>query len=238
MSHPGVLKRICDIDCKNSNIWMDTVYDLFKLSKTASPNEILDKCDEYCRRWTPKDVLQKLTEQMGPLQAAANAEMVFLEGERYLKTTAAMLLDPGARQCYDAWVGAMQSENDQKKKLTRSRLLWFNNNSAKVLFSEKMIDDLDLKRKGGVGPVVVKKSNKRFRVTPQCRSCSDDFDLSGDYLVLHCHCTTRVGHRKCMLQFSSDNKNKCPVCRQLLLKRHQISKYLFWNVKEKYKIIA
>lgn len=214
---------------------METVYDLFKLSQTASPNEILVQIDEYCRQWTPKAVLRKLTEQIGPLQAAANAEMVFLEGERYLKTTAAMLLDPGARQCYDAWIDAVQSENCQKKKLTRSRILWFNNNSGSVSFSEKMIDDLDFKREATVD---TKKSNKRFRVTPQCRSCSNDFDLSGDYLVLHCHCTTRVGHRKCMTQFSKDNKNKCPVCRQMLLKRHQISKYLFWNVKEKYKIIA
>ena len=73
---------------------------------------------------------------------------------------------------------------------------------------------------------------------PQCRACRCSFDFTDEYLVLHCHCTTRVGHKQCLEDFSSRVKHKCPVCRKPLLKRHQVSKYLFWNVKEKYKFIA
>lgn len=213
---------------------METVYDLFGITPTTSPNVILEKCKEYCNRWTFNSVLQKLTERMGALEASLHAHKVFKKGETYLKTMAAMLLDPSARQCYDAWLDTCSSSNEQRRTLTRSRILWFNNNSDSILFSENMLEDLKPKKEA----IVIKKNNKRFRLTPQCRSCRKDFNLSGEYLVLHCHCTTRVGHSSCMVDFSKKNKGKCPVCRQILLKRRQISKYLFWNVKEKYKVIA
>ena len=213
---------------------METVYDLFGITPTTSPGVILKKCKQYCEQWNFNSVLQKLTERIGPLEASLHAQTVYREGETYLKSAAAMLLDPSARQCYDAWLNARSSSNDQQRKLTRSRILWFNNNSQTILFSEAMLQDLKSRKE----ITIVKKNNKRYRLTPQCRACRKDFNLSGEYLVLHCHCTTRVGHTKCMTEFSAKAKGKCPVCRQVLLKRQQISKYLFWNVKEKYKVIA
>ena len=125
-------------------------------------------------------------------------------------------------------------DTPEKKKLTRSRLLWFNDTSDNICFSESMINAL-----GDVGYQTKKEIPKRtMDIRPECRECRMPFDISKDYLVLHCHCTTRVGHEGCLNDFDKRVKHKCPVCRQPTLKRRRISKYLFWNVKEKYKFIA
>ena len=211
-----------------------SVYALFNISHTADPHEILMKCKEYCSRWTLKSVLEDLTERFGPVHAGNNAQNVYSEGEIYLKTTAAMLLDPSARQCYDAWLDAIRSDSPEKKKLTRSRLLWFNDTDSKVCFSESMIESLD----DETPPKKKAKTVHKITTQSECRICRNPFKFSERYLVLHCHCTTRVGHPECLEQFSKNVSNKCPVCRQHLLKRHQVSKYLFWNVKEKYKFVA
>ena len=212
-----------------------SVYDLFNISATASPSEILQKCKDYCAQWTLTAVLEKLTTDFGPVAAANNAQAVYSEGEIYLKSTAAVLFDPGARQCYDAWLDAVDSDSPEKKKLTRSRLLWFNDTAAKVCFSESMIKALG---DSALGPHKKAKIRHKFNTHPECRICRAPFELSERHLVLHCHCTTRVGHPECLARFSKSVSNKCPVCRQHLLKRHQVSKYLFWNVKEKYKFVS
>jgi len=211
-----------------------SVYILFGISPDASPHEILYKCKKYCSEWTLSAVRRRLEESMTPAEASVNASIIFSEGENYLKTSAAMLLDPSARQCYDAWLDAIQKPTPEKIKLTRSRLLWFNDTDNKIRFSESMI-----KKLGPVDIVRPKKKHKScYKPHPQCRQCRGEFDLKKPYLVLHCHCTTRVGHVECLEAFHNRTKHKCPVCRQTLLKRHQISKYLFWNVKERYKFIA
>jgi len=211
-----------------------SVYLLFGLNPEASPHEILRKCKQYCNRWTLPAVRDRLSIIMSHAEAATTAPTVFREGEIYLKSTAAMLLDPSARQCYDAWLDAVNKPSPEKKKLTRSRLLWFNDTESNVYFSESMLKVL-----GDVEvppPTAIVKTSMPSE--PQCRECRCGFQLSGQYLVLHCHCTTRVGHVQCLTDFAARVQHKCPVCRQHLLKRHQVSKYLFWNVKEKYKFIA
>ena len=211
-----------------------SVYILFGLSPEDSPHEILRKCKQYCSRWTMSSVKARLSTTMSAEEAAVNVGKVFNEGELYLKSAAAMLLDPSARQCYDAWLDALRHPSPEKKKLTRSRLLWFNDTESRVYFSESMLKILG---DGTVSPPP-KIPKTSVRVQPQCRVCRCCFKFSEQYLVLHCHCTTRVGHVECLNDFVERVNNKCPVCRQHLLKRNQVSKYLFWNVKEKYKFIA
>lgn len=211
-----------------------SIYDLFSIDPSASPHEILSKCKSYCQQWTIHTVLERLTENLGALEAGNNVQKVYSEGEMYIKSAAAILLDPSARQCYDAWLDAISQGTPEKKKLTRSRLLWFNDTSDNICFSESMINAL-----GDVGYQTKKVIPKRtMDIRPECRECRMPFDISKDYLVLHCHCTTRVGHEGCLNDFDKRVKHKCPVCRQPTLKRRRISKYLFWNVKEKYKFIA
>jgi len=215
---------------------MDTsVYALFGLELSASPHEILAKCREYCNRWTMKAVRAELSMNMSSSEASVSAKTVFEEGEVYLKSAAAMLLDPSARQCYDAWLDTVHHPTSEKKKLTRSRLLWFNDTASNVCFSASMFECLNST------PVIESPPNTSVvtvNAKPRCRECRCNFDFSQPYLVLHCHCTTRAGHLSCLTGFSERVRQKCPVCRQTLLKRNQISKYLLWNVKEKYKFIA
>lgn len=212
-----------------------SVYTLFGLTPVASPHQILEKCKSYCEQWQLDAVSELLKKSQSSAEAAVNAQKIHSEGEIYLKSAAAVLLDPSARQCYDAYLDAMgDCGTSSKKKLTRSRLLWFNNNTNNIEFSQTMIDNMRV----DVPEPPKKKQKRSVKSKPQCRECLAAFDFSEPYLVLHCHCTTRVGHTQCLEGFSSRVRHKCPVCRQTLLKRQQISKYLFWNVKEKYKFIA
>jgi len=184
--------------------------------------------------WDLSTVEKKLRRSMSREEATVCAQQVFGEGQQYIKSIAAMLLDPSARQCYDAWLDVQVAPTSEKISLTRARLAWFNGQATGFTFSDTMIADL-----ASPEQVCIKRSTKRkFSTKPICRGCAEPFNFQDPYLVLHCHCTTRVGHVKCMQEFATEIKNKCPVCRQRLLHRHKVSKYLFWNVKKKFKFIS
>lgn len=211
-----------------------SVYALFGLDSKSSPHEILKECRAKCDQWTLETVTLRLKETMSVEQAVVQAKRVYDVGETYLKSSASMLLDPSARQCYDAWLDVVEQPTPEKKALTKARFLWFNQQDNVVQFSEAMLPCLGDK----VVSVRTNKKRKRMCIEPICRECRCEFDLKQDYLVLHCHCTTRVGHVECLTNFNTRNGHKCPVCRQQLLMRHQVSKYLFWNVKEKFKFVV
>lgn len=211
-----------------------SVYTLLGLPTECSPQDVMKRCQEYLNRWTLQAVAQKLRRSMSPEEAAVLSQKIFAEGQAYLKSSAAMLLDPSARQCYDAWLDVQTNPTPQKIALTRARLSWFNGQTEGIRFNEKMITSLE----SSESIQETRPSKRKFSTEPLCRKCSKPFSFQDPYLVLHCHCTTRVGHVKCMNEFSKEIGHKCPVCRQQLLQRHQVSKYLFWNVKKKFKFIA
>ena len=211
-----------------------SVYTLLSISPRSSPLDILNKFKKYLSLWNLRTVEKKLRFSMPPEEATVCAQQVFEEGQKYLKSIATMLLDPSARQCYDAWLDVQMTPTSEKISLTRARLSWFNGQATGFKFSDSMITQMTSHEQ-----VHIKRSVKRkFAAKPNCRGCEESFNFQDPYLVLHCHCTTRVGHVKCMQNFAGEIKNKCPVCRQRLLHRHQVSKYLFWNVKKKFKFIS
>jgi len=211
-----------------------SVYSLLSISARSSPLDILNQCKNYLSLWTLAAIEKKMRLSMSPEEAAVCAPKVFEDGKKYIKSIATMLLDPSARQCYDAWLDVQSKPTAEKISLTRARLSWFNGQSRSLKFKSTMIEQLASPEK-----VHMKRSTKRkFTTEPLCRCCEKPFSFQDPYLVLHCHCTTRVGHVQCMQKFSAEIKNKCPVCRQRLLHRHQVSKYLFWNVKKKFKFIS
>ena len=55
-------------------------------------------------------------------------------------------------------------------------------------------------------------------------------------MIYQCKCSARIGHVGCADKFAKEYKNKCPVCRGMLLKRYTISKYMFWGIDKKFKI--
>ena len=209
-------------------------YELLKLSKQASPIEILEKCKQYFQEWTLTSVQQKLSLQMSREEAAVGAVDVYEKGKVYLTSIATMLLDPSARQCYDAWLDVRQNGTPELAALTKARFQWFNSTSKNIRFSEFMLESLCNTKTVQPKPPPLRKLSSQ----PVCRVCHCHFDFDKPYLVLHCDCTTRVGHVECIQDFTTRVKDKCPVCRQKLLQRHQVSKYLFWNVKDKFKFIA
>lgn len=214
------------------------VYNLLKLSKTASSNDIMQKCQEYCERWTCENVQRRLEKQMTVSEAIESSQKIWSEGQEYIKSLAVMLLDPAARECYDAWLDTLESPSFEKNQLMRSRLQWFNSNmhSSPIVFSDSMIQELNQKK----CEKICKQRSKNVRIAnlkPNCRICNKSFSFDEPFVAFHCHCTTRVGHTACLNDFSLRFKNKCPVCRSKLLVRHTISKYLFWNVRDKYRFI-
>lgn len=211
-----------------------SVYALLGLDRRCSPQAVMEKCEVYLGDWSLEAVAKKLRGTISREEAAVLSPKIYEEGQTYIKTIAAMLLDPSARQCYDAWLDVQKHPTPEKIKLTRARLSWFNGQTQTICFSKSMVDSLQ-----STESIPVKKPPKRkFTTLPLCRHCSEPFSFQEPYLVLHCHCTTRVGHVRCMQEFGCTINNKCPVCRQHLLQRHQVSKYLFWNVKKKFKFIA
>jgi len=213
-----------------------SVYNLFGLDHKSTPREVLDKCISVIAEWDIDKVTKQLLASMPREQALVNANKVYNEGQVYLKTSASMLMDPSARQCYDAWLEVVQTPSPEKKALTKARFLWYNQQNNMVKFSEAMMkclgDDVN-----SICKAPPSKRPKSIKTKPICRQCRCDFDFNEPYLVLHCHCTTRVGHNECMTQFHKRCNGKCPVCRQQLLMRYQVSKYLFWNVRDKFKLI-
>ena len=117
-------------------------YDLLKLSKQASPIEILEKCKQYFEEWTLSSVQQKLSLQMSREEAAVCAVDVYEKGKTYLDSIATMLLDPSARQCYDAWLDVRKNRSPELAALTKARFQWFNSTSKTLRFSEFMLESL------------------------------------------------------------------------------------------------
>jgi len=212
-----------------------TAYSLFGIDPGSSPCDILKECKKRCAEWTLESVSDSLQDSMPIEHAMVNTKKIYDTGNFYLKSSASMLLDPSARQCYDAWLDVLKNPTPEKKALAKARILWFNQQKNPVQFSAQMLEQL------GDDTACIKATKKRKRPTslrPQCRVCRNDFDFDSPYLVLHCHCTTRVGHVDCLTDFNNRVGKKCPVCRQQLLMRHQVSKYLFWNVREKFKFVV
>jgi len=212
-----------------------SAYSFLDARRDASPHDIMNRCQEYISKWTLTSVRERLKHVVPGEHMAMVAAKVHHEGNVYIRSMASVLLDPSARQCYDAWLDVQESSSPEKLALTKARMSWFNQTQNKLMFGPDMMSLMSQS-----GPVkLASPKPKQQHCEPKCRECRKAFDLKKSYLVLHCHCTTRVGHESCMRQFKIKCTNgKCPVCRQCLLERRQVSKYLFWNVKQKYKFIA
>ncbi len=96
-----------------------SVYALFGLDSKSSPHDILKQCRDKCDQWTLETVTHRLKETMAVEQAVVNAKSVYDAGDTYLKSSASMLLDPSARQCYDAWLDVVITPLPKRKPLQK-----------------------------------------------------------------------------------------------------------------------
>ena len=155
----------------------------------------------------------------------------------YLASTAIMLLEPSSRQCYDLWMCAMRHKQPMTIKMAKAQIEWFNahNGHLGFLFDKRMLHMMpDVVRASDVT-----QATKTCMDTTQqklCRHCSRPLQDQKHIHIVQCQCTARIGHIDCGEGFVREFKNKCPVCKTTLLVRTDISKYLWWNAKQKYKI--
>lgn len=152
---------------------------------------------------------------------------------RYLSSTAVMLLEPSSRASYDLWLQAMRHGHPMTCKMAGEQIKWFNahNRHLGISFDTNMLKMLPVTDDLVEKPRVPQKHTNSHK---HCRYCNKS--LGDKHHILQCQCTARIGHMDCGEGFYNEFKGKCPVCKQTLLKRTDISKYLWWNAKQRYKI--
>jgi hypothetical protein len=121
------------------------IYKLFGLNETANSLEIMERCKQRLAEWKFETVFRKLNQTIDTIQASINIKRVYEEGEQYLKVSARILLNPETRQLYDAFLDAEMHPTNEKNKLTKAMILWFNSNNNAVNFSKTMLQRLEIR---------------------------------------------------------------------------------------------
>ena len=152
--------------------------------------------------------------------------------KKYIDSSASVLLDPATRELYDTLLQSNTLPVPQQS-LMKARIEYMNANCNSIKFDNSVFEYLPKAENLTVSPNEPPKS--KLKPTLKCRWCIDAFKLD-DFSILQCKCTARCGHVKCSNKFDTEYKSKCPVCRGKLLKRREISKYMFWSVESKFKM--
>ena len=142
----------------------------------------------------------------------------------YIDSVADLLQDSEGRKCYDALVYSHISGNITHHELTRKRIEIYNTQPGVVKIGASMIDAFK--------PQLQLPDTLRVSLDTICRFCDQKFDHHNESTLL-CKCSSRSGHTLCAELFKSEHV-RCPVCRQALLMRSGISKYMIYGVDKRY----
>jgi hypothetical protein len=208
-----------------------SIYDLFSVDKLSHAYDIETAGKSIMRNLNIGSLKQWLNENNINYNNE-NVDILLQNMRRHVSASASVLLDPGLKDCYDAWLCSLS--NPSKQSIAKARMMYMNAHNCDVQFGEGCFDmistnDVDV----CLHPVTSTtfKTNKSLN----CRWCKKQFDLNS-FSILQCKCTARIGHSKCADDFYDEYKNRCPVCRTNLLKRKEISKYMFWGIENKFKL--
>ena len=141
----------------------------------------------------------------------------------YINNIADLLANDEGRKCYDALVYSHLTGNDTHREMTLKRIELYNAQPGVVQIGPSMINTF--------GPRSSSRTKTTSMVTP-CRFCEQPFDHRKESSIL-CKCSCRSGHTLCALLFKSEHV-RCPVCRQPLLIRDGISKYMIYGTDKRY----
>lgn len=211
-----------------------TYYDQLRVSSNATAEEIWFAGEQSLAAVTKENIRNDLVKNTPNTMEQANvlAEQLVPTCRAHISRIIQILTEPGARDCYDAWLNASTME---QKQLTNARIQWYNANRQEhqVGFSKDFLFE------GYSAPTtsnikVVPSNTKECREI-LCRYCRTTVNEDPPHII-KCHCTARIGHRKCGNEFLSTYENKCPICRENLCIRKDVSKYLFWNTDSRWSI--
>jgi hypothetical protein len=208
-----------------------SLYNLFSVSDISHPYDIETSGKSIMRNLTHGKVKSWLL--ANHVQSSdADVEVLLNNMKKYVCASASILLDPGLKDCYDAWVCSL--ENKSYQSISKARMMYMNAHNCDVKFGKGCFDMLVKDNDSFLVKKRVYESEKK-ETHPTCRWCKKEFHFNS-FSILQCKCTARIGHENCASGFASEYKEKCPICRGKLLKRKEISKYMFWGIENKFKL--
>ena len=149
----------------------------------------------------------------------------------YIDSIEFILSSEEGRECYNNFIQCDDSYvSPMRALLILKRLRWFNVHSS-VGFGETFLSRLqDISSAVSDTPNLVDSWSEQLK----CRWCDEKLDQS-EIVSVVCRCDSRCGHSACLERFVSQH-GRCPVCRQKLLRRDQLSKYMFFCKDPKYMV--
>ena len=191
------------------------LYDLLRLKSDASTVDIL-RASKRC-----------ITE----ISASENEHKEAMCS--YIKRVCAFLIHPSGHECYTYILKSRRTYvSPLKAKLMLKVIDSFNSGSGRALVSPSMCSSLHDSSSRSLKPL---SSCSAMGKTFSCRWCTNSITDKTELYTLICKCSFRSGHEFCGREFSRVHK-RCPICRQQLLKRKGVSKYMFFNTDKMYDI--
>lgn len=180
------------------------------------------------------DVLRRCKHCIDDLDAS---DHVFKdEMKEYIMRVCAVLLHPSGRQCltfidesFKTYISA------SKSKLLLKLVSSFETDIGKKVFHESLLQPLTNSSQKTLHFNRFKTGFKKFKKQFKCRWCSTCIQDKKAIYTLICKCSFRSGHEFCGKEFHRVH-NRCPICRQKLLKRKGVSKYMLFNTDKMYEI--
>ena len=204
-----------------------SIYNLFSLDRNSNPHVVETAGNRALNQLKHNKVRQWLN-QNNITCTELELKTLVDNMREHVGASTSVLLDPGLKDCYDAW---LKSSTKQDQTFAKARLSYMNSKTDAVKFGKGCFDMLP---HAGTIQIQRTESPQRFEHSPKCRWCKNPFK---EFITLQCKCTARIGHKHCANNFISEYKNKCPVCRTFLLQRQEISKYMYWSADNKFHIL-
>lgn len=207
-----------------------SLYDLFCVNNVTHPYDI-ETSGKSIMRNLNVGKLKNWLQENNMEYTDENVDTLITNMRRYISSSASVLLDPGLKDCYDAWLHSLNDTSRQS--IAKARLVYMNAHNCDVHFGDGCFDMLTNAKNDFIQHRTSPMEQKEHDLN--CRWCKKKFQLDS-YSILQCKCAARIGHLECANAFSKEYKNRCPVCRTNLLKRKEISKYMFWSIENKFKL--
>lgn len=152
----------------------------------------------------------------------------------YIKRVCAFLIHPSGRECYAYILKSRRTYiSPLKAKLMLKVIDSFNSGSGRKIITQSMCLSLH-----SASCRTFKKLSSCTDIGKSfsCRWCTNPITDKSSLYTLICKCSFRSGHEFCGKEFRRVHK-RCPICRQQLLQRSGVSKYMFFNTDKMYDII-